>query len=88
MTTALDIAQWMLVQLNEQKYLYQEVIVYQIAQEFGEEFTCTNENGNMAINKKVRDEFRRITGDSVVWESGERMWRKREEYDSPGRRQD
>ncbi len=88
MTTTLDIAQWMLAQLDEQKYLYQEVVVNQIAQKFGEEFTYINENGNMAINQTVLKEFNKVTGHNVVWERYERAWRKRESYDSPGRSQD
>ena len=88
MTTQLEVAQWLVAQLEDQGYLYQEIVVGQIATEFGEEFTYINENGNMAIDKKVLKEFRTITGDSVVWERGERMWRKRETYDTAGRRQD
>jgi len=88
MTTAEDVARWMVEQLEEQQYLYQEVVVGQIAQEFGDKFTYLNENGNLAIDKKVLREFRKITAAIAVWERFERMWRKREDYDSPGRSQD
>jgi hypothetical protein len=88
MTTEQDVAQWMLEQIESDYFLYQEAAVGQIAEEFGEQFTYVNENGNLAIDKNVLKEFRRITGDAVIWERSERMWRKREQNDSPGRMQD
>jgi hypothetical protein len=50
-------------------------------------FTHINENGNMAIRRDVLVAFQRLSGDSVIWERGERMWRKRQSYDEPGRQQ-
>ncbi|HYD81282.1 MAG TPA: hypothetical protein VEC06_15860 [Paucimonas sp.] len=86
-TTPDDVAKWMLSELQREKYLYQETVVYDIASKFGEEFTYCNDNGNPAIGKKVLSAFKKLTGDSVIWERGERMWRFREEYDDPGRQQ-
>ena len=63
-------------------------IPYEIARRFGEEFTYHNENGNLAIDRRVLKAFRKLTGDSVVWERGERLWRRREGYDQVGRQQD
>jgi hypothetical protein len=83
-----EIAAWMLDELERVNYLYQETVVYQISAKFGKESTCINENGNLAIGKDVLSAFRKVSGDSVVWERGERMWRKRASYDSPGRQQD
>jgi len=77
----------MLVELERDKCLYQNTVVYDIASKFGEPFTYINRNGNLAINKQVLNEFRKLTGDSVVWERGERMWRFREDYDLFGTRQ-
>ena len=77
----------MLRALEERQSLYQENVVYEIATEFGEEFTYLNANGNLAIDKKVLREFRKLTEATVVWERGERMWRKRIESDPPGSRQ-
>lgn len=81
------IAQWMLEELKRVNYLYQETVVYDIASKFGEEFTYHNQNGNLAIDRQVLREFRKLTGDRVVWERGERLWRFRESYDPPGKRQ-
>jgi argonaute-like protein implicated in RNA metabolism and viral defense len=82
-----SIAKWMLEELEREKYLYQEVVVYEIQSKFGEEFTYINENGNWAIDKRVLREFRNLTENTVVWKRGERYWRFREDYDDPNKRQ-
>ena len=86
MATPREIAEWMLVQLNQKQRLYPEAVVLDIRSEFGEEFVYTNENGNLAIDRQVLKGFRAITGDDVVWDRTEFMWRKRESHDEPGKR--
>jgi hypothetical protein len=83
-----DVAEWMFAQLKRDKILYQEEVVHDIATQFGASFTYDNENGNLAISRKVLTAFKRVTGDSVIWERGERCWRFREKFDAPSRRQD
>ena len=85
--TPSDVAAWMAEELDRVEYLYQETAVYEIQTRFGDEFVYTNDNGNLAISREVLREFRKLTADTVVWERGERYWRFRESYDSPGRRQ-
>jgi len=87
MAVAKDVAEYMLKHLQEAQHLYQEVIVYKIRNDFGDEFVYTNENCNLAIDRKVLKEFRKLTEGTVVWERGERMWRKRKSHDPPNRRQ-
>lgn len=82
-----SVAEWMLDEVARVGFLYQETAVYDISENFGGEFTYENESGNLAISKAVLTEFRKISEKSVVWERGERMWRKREAYDEPGRQQ-
>lgn len=82
-----DVAKWMLEELGRVKCLYQETVVYEIASKFGDSFTYYNDNGNLAISAKVLAAFRKLSGDTVVWERGERMWRCRESHDGPGRQQ-
>ncbi len=74
----------MLSELQRVKYLYQEAVVYDITSKFGVNLTYYNDSGNPAIGKKVLAAFRKITGDSVIWERGERMWRFRENTMNPG----
>lgn len=76
MTTAKDIAQWMFDHFETQKYLYQESVVYKIKSQFGSDFVYKNENGNLAIGKDVLKEFRKISEGKVVWERGDRAWRR------------
>jgi len=83
--TAKDVAQYMKGQLSQERYLYQEVIVYDIEAKFGSDFVYINENGNLAIGRNVLKEFKKITP-NVVWERSERCWRLREKYDQSGSR--
>jgi hypothetical protein len=82
-----EIAEWMLEQLKAGRDLYQDEIVNEIEQKFGGEFVYENENGNPAIDRRVLQEFRKMTEKTVVWERGGRFWRFRESGDQAGRRQ-
>ena len=88
MATPSDVAKWMLEELNRrQDCLYQEQVVHDIESKFGDGFTYTNEDGNQAIERLVLKEFRSLTGDDVVWERSDKLWRKREDHDEAGRSQ-
>ena len=80
-----SIARWMLSSVDEEGCLYQADAVGEIAQRFGQEFTDRSDRGNPVIGKPVLEAFRDISGDTVVWDRGERCWRKREADDAPGR---
>jgi hypothetical protein len=82
MTTAREVAEWMFSHFETSKYLYQESIVYKIKKEFGADFVYTNENGNPAIGKDVLKEFRKLSEGKVVWERGDRAWRKLRENET------
>jgi hypothetical protein len=87
MATVSKVARWMVSQLRENTFLYQQEVAYQITDKFGEGFTYYNKNGNLAINSDVLAEFRCLTSNEVVWERGQRCWRMREKHDEPGRQQ-
>jgi hypothetical protein len=80
-----SIARWMLSSVQEEGCLYQADAVTEIAERFGEEFTELNDRGNPVISKPVLEAFGEVTGDAVVWDRGERCWRKREADDAPSR---
>lgn len=84
---AKDVAEWMFEELKRQNYLYQETVVYDINSKFGDEFTYMNDNGNLAISKKVLAAFKKLNDGGVVWVRGEKAWRFRQNYDSDGRQQ-
>jgi len=83
--TAKDVAKYMASEAEGTNFLYQEVIVQRIRSKFGEEFVYFNANGNHAIDKRVLREFRNLTPD-LVWDRGNRCWRKRQGYDPDGSR--
>ncbi len=85
MSSPKEVADFMLQELKQQKYLYQDVIVTEIFSKYGEDFTHINDNGNLAINRDVLKEFRKLTEKDVVWERSERMWRMRESSDEARR---
>jgi hypothetical protein len=89
-TSTVDaVAGWMLKQLEEQGgVLHQGQAAAEIADHFGERFVYENNSGNACINKQVLAAFRELTGNSVVWISGERLWRRRELGDEPSRKQE
>jgi len=85
--TADDVAAWMLAELNRVRELYQEEAVWKIQRQFGKRFVYENTNGNLAIGRDVLKAFRKLTGADVIWDKSERMWRKRQNFDTPGRQQ-
>jgi hypothetical protein len=88
MPTATEVAEWMLRQLRREKVLYQQDAALEMQKYFGEEFVYYNQSGNVAISKGVLAEFKRLSGDEVVWVRSDRHWRQRGMTDVPGRKQD
>lgn len=82
------VAEWMLEKIEQEEYLYQENAAQEILERFGSEFTYENENGNLAIDKRVLRVFRKLSETAVVWDRWDRMWRKRTTGDSPARQQE
>jgi hypothetical protein len=85
-----EVAQWMFDVVMRRGFLDQETAVHEIQRRFGRDHIYENENGNPAINKDVLAAFQKLDrDDEIVWEEGgSRLWRKRQPYDKPGRRQD
>jgi hypothetical protein len=88
LTTAKDVAQWMFDEVNRRSVLDQETAVDQIQRKFGKQFVYENVNGNPAISMDVLAAFRKLGGDSIVWDRSYSEWRKRQQFDKPGRQQD
>ena len=87
MATSRVIAEWMMRELVRVTYLAQYSVAWEISDRFGERFIYVNSNGNPAINRDVLREFDSLTKSAVVWEFASRLWRAREDYDLPSRRQ-
>ncbi len=75
MATPKAIAEWMLGELKKETILSQEVAANEISMLFGEEFTYTNSNGELAVDERVLSEFRKLTEGMVTSVGGGRVWR-------------
>jgi hypothetical protein len=83
--TPKEAAEYMVAQMGDGHWLYQEQIVYQIQRDCGTEHVYTNEAGNLAISRKVLKEFKKLTDGLLKWERGEKAWRRARPSDGPGR---
>lgn len=82
-----EVAQWMLSIIQEQGELSQNNAFYEINKKFGGSFTTISNSGSPSIGGSVLSAFRKISDDIVIWERGDKKWRKREFFDEPGRQQ-
>lgn len=82
-----DVVDWM-IEKSSSDCLYQDDAASEIEKIFGKEFLYDNKNGNPAISKEVLKQFRKQSGDDIVWSRSERHWRKRIKTDSKGRMQE
>lgn len=85
--TSSDVAQWMLSTIQEQGELSQNNAFYEINKRFGSSFTSISNSGSPSVGRGVLTAFRKISDGVVIWERGDKKWRKREFYDAPGRQQ-
>lgn len=86
-TTPSDVAQWMLSAIEERGELSQSNAYYEINRLFGRDFTTVTNSGSPSIRSSVLTAFKKISDEVVIWERGDKKWRKREFYDAPGRQQ-
>lgn len=77
MTTAEDIAHWLIDQIvaNGRRRTYQSGIVRLIRAEYGEEWLYKNANGNPAIDKRILKAFQPLKTPNVIWDSSDQSWR-------------
>jgi hypothetical protein len=86
-TTPSEVAQWMLDTIQEKGELTQSNAYYFINKQFGTGFTTVTNSGSPSIKTGVLNAFKKISEELVIWERGDKKWRKREFYDAPGRQQ-
>ena len=91
--TPKQVAEWMIAQLEVEEELYQQKTALHIQEMFGEEFTTLDANGDLGISRKVLYQFKKLSGDTIVWVAVQGdwtagFWRKRLTQDNEGRRQD
>jgi hypothetical protein len=76
-----EVVDWMVSEVEVEGFLFQDMAVAHIAEQFGEEFIYTNENGTPAISEAVLSAFYKLTEGTVVWDRWERCWRQRQSDD-------
>jgi hypothetical protein len=74
MTTAEEIAEWLIAQIRTRTRVSQEEAVAEIRQQFGPEWVQENERGHPAIHKDVLKSFRRAHKGAVHWDRDRRFW--------------
>lgn len=72
------VAEFMISEIVDKGYVYQEYLAHDIQTKFGEEYVYVNENGNLAISKKVLNEFKKLKeANGIEWDRSERCWIKK-----------
>ena len=77
----------MLSVIEEKGELSQNNAYYLINKHFGTGFTTVTNSGSPSIKGSVLTAFKKMSEETVIWERGEKKWRKRQFYDLPGREQ-
>lgn len=88
MTPTKDVAEWMMKEIRTNDYLEQGAAVFTIQNIFEDDFVYTNDNGNLAIAKKVLSAFNKLSGNDVVWLKYDKAWTTRKDSHQSGRQQD
>jgi hypothetical protein len=76
---------WMRSQLDEDGCLYQDDVVDYLVKEGAEALLRENTDGNLVLERKLLNEFRKLTQDEVVWVKPDKYWRFRVPEDEPSR---
>lgn len=81
-----EIAFFMLKLYKEDKFLLQKVAALEILEKFGEPYVSFNKNRNLAIDKNILVEFKKLTP-TAIWDRHFKAWREKENEDPDKSRQ-
>jgi len=87
MSTAYDVAEWMVKRLDAVGRLEQKKVAHEIQTKFGSQHVYENKNGHLGVAQRVLYHFRVMTKNTAVWARVGRYWRKRLPTDPFGVRQ-
>ena len=82
---AAQVSMWMKSQLDTEGCIYQDDVVDYLVKSGSEHLLRENTDGNLVLEKKLLNEFRKLTQDEVVWVKPDKYWRHRVAEDEPGR---
>lgn len=81
-----EIALFMLKLYNEEKFLLQKIAAIEILEKFGESYISFNRNRNLAIDKGILNEFKKLTP-TAIWDRHLKAWHEKENDDPNKSRQ-
>ena len=82
---ATEISLWMKAQLDKDGCLYQEDVVDYLVKRGKGSFLRENSDGNLVLERKLLNEFGKLTKVDVVWVKPDKYWRFRVPEDELGR---
>lgn len=82
---AKEVSQWMRSKLDLEGCLYQDDVVDYLVKFNINSLLRENSDGNLALERQLLNEFRKLTQDEVVWVKPNMYWRFRVREDEPGR---
>lgn len=85
MMDATVISSWMKSQLDKDGCLYQDDVVDYLVKKDEDSFLRENSDGNLVLERKLLNEFRKLTQVDVVWVKPDKYWRFRVPEDEPVR---
>jgi hypothetical protein len=80
-----QVADWMLLRIEDDSCLYQDDVVDYLIRSDAEDLLRENSDGNQVLSTKVLTAFRKLTPDNVVWVLADKYWRFRVTEDDVSR---
>ncbi|WP_428980684.1 DUF6953 family protein [Erwinia billingiae] len=75
--SALEVSSWMMKALLQDGCLYQQHVVDHLVKMDNEQLLRENADGNLALSNPVINQFRKDSGNNVVWVKPDKYWRYR-----------
>jgi hypothetical protein len=82
---AAEVSVWMRSKLDLEGCLYQDDVVDYLVKYNVDALLRENSDGNLVLERKLLNEFLKLTQDEVVWVKSDMYWRFRVPEDEPGR---
>ena len=82
---AKDVSIWMQSKLDKDGCLYQDDVVDFLVKSKNEDLLRENSDGNLVLERKLLNEFKKFNKETVVWVTRDLYWRHRVAEDEPSR---
>ena len=85
--TNYDVARWLELKIDADGYVSREQAIVDVVARFGDSFVRVTQSGGQAFTPGLVQAFKKLTSSTVIYDRSSATWRKRADYDAPGRRQ-